>query len=726
MGTVSSIPQRIEVQPDNIPAELKSLDKWLVWMWVIDPKRPGKPAKPPYSVHTDKLAEHTNPKSWGTFEQALDKVKTAGKYHGVGFELSAGEGLVAWDLDHCIDPKSGKLEAWAKEIVDALNSYTEITPSGEGLRIFVKGDIPEDGRKKGPIECYKHLRYVTVTGYHYPNTPLVINESDDVMWKKIFAPDKPEVRRLKQSKQTALLLEGKWSEAGYPSQSEADLAFCRYLAEETDGDAAKIDELFRKSKLFREKWDKRHHGDGTTYGEGTIRQALAGYDSRFRLTDLGNARRFARILKDKARFCQGRWYIWDEKRLGEDKKQAIYLLSYEVIKELAEEAKKQEDDDRRKKFFAHALQLESRGKLDNMIKLTEHQEGIAILAEELDKNPYLFNCNNGVLNEKRELYDHKFDDLLTKLSPVNYNPNAKSPTWEKFLQDVLPDQEVIDYLSRAVGYSMTGLITEQKLFFAYGTGKNGKSTFFHAINLVFGDYFSSMPVESLMAKSNDQHPTVLADLRGVRFVLASEPEEGRRFNEGLLKQITGGEKIVARRMREDFFRFDSSAKLWIMGNHKPTIRGTDYAIWRRIHLIPFTVTIPKEKQDKNLWMKLEAEKEGILAWCVRGYEQWLKLGLSAPKAVEVATEDYRVEMDTIQDFINDECVLKGGVWTLHSDLYARYAGTARDKNERILSSKVFSQKLREKGFESARKTGNQLYWENILLIDHQHSRPEEM
>jgi putative DNA primase/helicase len=218
-----------------------------------------------------------------------------------------------------------------------------------------------------------------------------------------------------------------------------------------------------------------------------------------------------------------------------------------------------------------------------------------------------------------------------------------------------------------------------------------------------------------MASKSDQHPTILADLRGVRFILASEPEDGRRFNEGLLKQITGGEKIVARRMREDFSRFDSTAKLWIMGNHKPNIRGTDNAIWRRINLIPFNVTIPKEKQDKDLWVKLEAEQEGILLWMEKGRRNWLKNGLNPPDEVLIATQEYRNEMDVIQDFINEHVEEDLGNWLLHASLYGAYAKSASDTNERVLSSKMFAQKMREKGYQDARRPGNHLYWQNITL-----------
>jgi putative DNA primase/helicase len=713
MGDVVSIPQKIEIQPDNIPEELKSKDKWLLWRWEVTKGR-DKPTKPPYRLD-GKRADVTDPESWAPFQKALNRLLKVGKYHGVGFCLSTSDGIVAWDLDHCINQRTAEVEPWAMAIVQSLNSYTEVTPSGEGLRVFLLGTLPEDGRKKGNIEAYVNKRYITVTGAHLPGTPKALNTSNDEVWLKVFKADKPEIKKAKQGKNTNLLVEGKWEEAGYPSQSEADLAFCQYLAEECEGDAEKIDAIFRESKLYRDKWDKPHFGDGTTYGAATIGKAIQSYDSRFRLTDLGNARRFARLIKEEVRYCISHWYIWDGKRLEEDRRQKIYLLAYRVIKELIDEAKELKDDEQRKKRIGHAMKLESRSQLESMIKLTEHQPEIAIVPEDLDKNHEYFNCTNGIITPTGEIIPHSFEHMITKLSPVDYNPTSEAPVWEKFLTDIIPQENVLSYLQRAVGYSMTGLVTEQALFFLYGKGKNGKSTFLNALKRVFGDYFTSLPVDLLMAKHNDQHPTFLTDLRGARFVLASEPDEGRRFNEGLLKQITGGEPIKARRMRENSIEFESTAKLWIMGNHRPIIRGTDYAIWRRIHLIPFTVTITKEAQDKMLWSKLEGELEGILNWCVKGYLDWKRQGLNPPQEVIAATEEYRAEMDIIQDFLNEETVEHKGMWTLHADMYARYAGTSKDKNERLLSSKAFAQKLREKGIKDERRSANQLYWANIVL-----------
>jgi putative DNA primase/helicase len=719
-----------DIQPENIPKELTEKSRWLLWQWELrsDGKGGLKKTKPPYQLN-GKKAKVNDPETWTTFEKALaayeeSKSKSEkSRYGGIGFVLSDDDDIIAWDLDHCINYQNAIIEPWAEAIINQLNSYTEITPSGEGLRIFVKGDLPEGRRKKGPIECYKNFRFITVTGNLYLNYPTIIGPNNLETYET-FLNNKTEKnlkeeikkeRKEKKKTQLDLLQEGLWKEAGYPSQSEADLAFCRWLAEEENGNRERIDQRFRESKLYRDKWVTSHYADGRTYGEGTIEIALSSWETQWRLTDLGNAKRFTNIISEDIRYCHGRWYIWDGTRLEEDDLQKIYLYAQKVIDQLREEAKNTIDKEERKKIWNHMIQLESLHRIESMIKLTESQEEIAIAVDDLDKNPFLFNCANGILDIDGRIKPHAFEEMITKLSQVKINPKAKFTAWEKFLIEILPDKEIREFLQRAVGYSMTGSIVEQVLFFAYGTGSNGKSTFFHIISKVFGDYFNQLPVESLMASKNEQHPTVLADLRGIRFVLASEPEDGRRFNEGLLKQITGGEKIVARRMREDFYKFDSTAKLWIMGNHKPNIRGTDHAIWRRIRLIPFTVTIPKEKQDKDLWEKLELEKEGILMWCINGLLEWSKRGLDAPKGILAATEEYRIEMDILQEFINDELEVVINNFERHSDIYARYSEVTQKANERLISSRALIQKLREKGYKDVRRSANVLYWEGIKL-----------
>ncbi|HYU47276.1 MAG TPA: phage/plasmid primase, P4 family, partial [Terriglobales bacterium] len=247
------------------------------------------------------------------------------------------------------------------------------------------------------------------------------------------------------------------------------------------------------------------------------------------------------------------------------------------------------------------------------------------------------------------LQPHCREDLLTKCLPIAYDPNAECPTWLDFLKTIMANNAaLITFLQRAIGYSLTGDTSEQCLFIAHGSGSNGKSTFLEVLQALLGDYAESTPSASLLAKDrHDGIPNDIARLRGARLVTAVEIGEGKRLNEELVKRLTGQDTMTARFLFAEFFDFHAEFKLWIACNHLPTIRGTDHAIWRRIRLIPFTVTIPDEQQDKKLPGKLQAELPGILRWAIQGCLAWQEQELSTPSEVIAATKDYRALMDVI-------------------------------------------------------------------------------
>jgi putative DNA primase/helicase len=711
---------------DRIPQELKEIPQWVMWKWET---RQGKPSKPPYQIDGKTKASPTNPEHWITYREAveaLERVDDKGKpiFSGFGFALTGDLGLVAWDLDHCIDPKSLVLDEFAQKILDQVPSYTEVTPSGTGLRIILRGDIPADGKKSGNVECYKDKRYVTITGNHYPNTPEQVLELDCTpTWYEFFDARKDaETKKKKKNELTAekieLLKAGNYEEAGY-NRSEADLALCNHFATITNGDKNKMDSLFRETKLFRDKWDKRHSGDGRTYGQMTIDKALE-YFARPHLTDTGNARRLADIGKEELRYVAGKWYIWDGLRLKEDKMNQIYLYADRVTRQIREEAANTDDADRRDALLGWANQLESRSRTDSMLKLAQSRQPLPIDINELDKNLLAFNCESGVII-KDSVLPHSFEHLITKYAPCKLNLKAEAPLWEKFLEWCLPEPELRSFVQRMIGYSMTGDVSEQALFFLYGTGANGKSTLLNAIMRIFGDYAREISTDVFISKNNESHPTALMDLQGVRLAVCPELEDGKRFNEQSLKWITGGERIKARRLFQDFVEFRPTAKIWIVGNHKPVVRGTDYAIWRRIYLVPFTQKMPDDKKDGRYItgeiFSIHDEWEGILNWCYQGYLSWLEMGLAPPSIVKLATEEYRLEQDVVGQFLNQECEMIKDSSVTHKELYARYAFSAKENNEFVMSSKQFSMKLQDKGFEKYNGTGNVLMWKGLSFRD---------
>lgn len=429
-------------------------------------------------------------------------------------------------------------------------------------------------------------------------------------------------------------------------------------------------------------------------------------------TDAGNARRLVEASGHELRWVPqwGTWLTWDGARWKVDTKGVVVERAKAVAHALYAQAVLTTSEERRA-AIKWALASESAGRIDAMIRLARSEPGISVDADELDAYPWLFNVSNGTVDlTTGQLLRPDPTWLLTKLSPVDFDEEASCPRWLEFLDQVLPDREVQEFLRRAVGYTLTGITTEQVLFFAHGNGANGKSTFLESLAGVMGDYARQADPELLLnLGAVTAHPTGTADLQGARLVVCSEIDEGRRLAEAKLKRLTGGDKISARRMRENFFEFAPTHKLWLQANHRPVIRGTDYAVWRRLRLVPFLVTIPSEERDKFLARRLAEEAAGILAWAVGGCVAWRSYGLSSPVAVTAATESYRAEMDVLADFIEEYCRLGEEYRAAAADLYKAYTTWCADSGERPMSQHVLGAMLTERGFDR-RKYGPTRRW----------------
>jgi len=438
-------------------------------------------------------------------------------------------------------------------------------------------------------------------------------------------------------------------------------------------------------------------------------------------TDLGNARRLVRLHGQDLRYCYpwAKWLIWDGERWAPDDTGEAPRRAKASIAGMYAAAAAAPDDETRKALARHALKCESANRITSMLALAESEPSIPVLPGQLDADPWLINVLNGTLDLRAfELRPHDRSNLLTKLAPVIYDPSATCPTWEAFLQRVMGgDADLIGFLQRIAGYSLTGDTSEQVLFLLYGSGANGKSTFLETLRAMIGEeYALQLRPEALMIRKGETVPNDIARLKGARLVSARETEEGKRMAEALVKELTGGDTITARFLRQEYFDFRPEFKLFLAANHKPVIRGTDYAVWRRIKLIPFTVTIPPEEQDKALGRKLLGELDGIFAWAVRGCLAWQRDGLQVPAAVEAATSAYKAESDTLAAFLAECTTQDGNAETQASKLYAAYKSWCEDNGEMAITGTMFGRRLGERGYDKYTDRARHTFYMGLALL----------
>jgi putative DNA primase/helicase len=433
------------------------------------------------------------------------------------------------------------------------------------------------------------------------------------------------------------------------------------------------------------------------------------------LTDLGNAIRFAKMHGADVRYCDPwrKWMVWDGQRWTVDETQDIQRRAQMVRRQFYKEALEEPHSKQREALAAWAIQCESARRLASMVSLAQSQEGLPVLPGQLDADPMLLNCPNGTLSLRTgELRPHNRADLLTKLCPTAYRPDALCPTFLAFLASIFPatgdaaeepgDPELTEFVQRLLGYCLTGQVTEHIFPVFHGGGANGKSTLLTTVSDVIGrDYASPVSEDLLIARKGERHPTELADLFGRRLAIATENKEGARLNESLVKHMTGGDRIKARRMREDFWEFTPTHKIILQTNHKPIVREDDFGIWRRIRLVPFKSRFwdpnqpPKDgeerqpwlRQDKGLVARLTAEREGVLAWLVRGCLAWQRDGLCTPSCVMAATEAYEQEQSLIGPFIEEQCVTGNSSYRIRAlELYEGFRKFMEAAGERFIPS----------------------------------------
>ncbi len=439
------------------------------------------------------------------------------------------------------------------------------------------------------------------------------------------------------------------------------------------------------------------------------------------LTDLGNAHRLVAAHGDSLRYVAkwGRWLAWDGVRFAvDDDDVRVTELAADVPRRLWQLVPNVSGAER-DRLVKWATKSESAGTIAATARLARTVSGMSVSHTDLDADAWLLNVENGTIDLRTgQLLDHDPNRLLTKLAPTRFEPGADAPVWTQFLETVLPNPDVRDYVQRLAGYSITGDVREQVFVIATGVGRNGKSTMFDAITAVLGEYAVTAPKDLLLQTRHEPHPTSMTTLFGARFASAIETDKGTKLAEAQVKQLVGGDKITARRMREDFWEFEPTHKLWMACNHLPKINGTDLAIWRRIRVIPFDVVIPEDRIDLELKSKLRAEAPGILAWLVRGCQAWQAEGLETPAVVLAATTDYRTESNWLNRFCSDFSLVidpGGHAQTTVSEMRDMFERWCRDEGLH-LSRREFNEALEMAGCEQSR-TSQARVWKGIRRDD---------
>ena len=647
------------------------------------------------------------------------------------------------------------------------NTYMEVSQSGTGIHAIFKGKIPGKRRRKGNYEMYQTGRFFALTGNNIIPDPTIKSMSDDEMktlYEFLFGKDNivqlhsesdnitpvdlsvaEIIKRAENSAKTGtrftMFMKGGW-EQFYSSHSEADMAFANDLAFWTGRDFHKMDTIFRNSSLMREKFDEKR--GAVTYGTSLLNKAINetqsiynpesdSQDSESSYTfsfnedktkkimprswdDQGRGLRmrdqFATVLKFNA--VDKKWFFFNGSYWQEDiGNQRVELAAERVANSIKKEkpelsfSTKTDEDKAMNEWYR--FQKDSRSHMAKMHMIDEFKKYVIVKHGEFDKEDMLLNTESGYVDlSNGELHDHEIDKNFSHQTLAEYSDNVDAPLWEKFLNQIFnSDEELIHYVQKAIGYSFTGSVDEQCLFILNGRGRNGKSVFSNVISDVAGNYAKQMNVQTIVAKKNQSGSanSDIARLEGARIVTSSELNEGDRFDESLVKQLTGGDKILARFLYGSEFEYKPKFKIWMATNHLPIIRGTDDGIWRRIKIIPFNIQIPKEKVDKKLEYKLKAEYTGILNWIVQGAIMWQQEGLEDPEAVKQVIETYRAEMDPLDAFL-EECCTTGQNYSIKArEMYDAYHEWAKESEEYKMSLNKFGREMSKKLLRVKKRDG---------------------
>lgn len=734
----------------QIPADLRALRQWVV----SDPK--GRPI----NARTGGGAMSNNPKTWSDFDTVMQACAARGPDYLPAFALSDADPYCIVDLDDKPDkPASDETRELFDHIINGLDSYCERSRSGRGFHVIVEADLLAP-LKTAHVEIYDRAHFVTLTGdvvgkakpvrdgaAHIDALVERLRPAKPTTARALAAPgndaeepDDDVIARASNAPLTgakfAALHRGEWEELdiGDGSQSPADLAYVGMLWDAC-GNATQVERLWLASPLAER--DKGQRPDYIARMLDKVTQAppkLLDDDSPASMfSDRANARRIEHHMGDTLLYVPNiGWHVWEGARWKLDPLEArrhVGRLGRIVLAEAGNtfdraaraSSRAQADtlQELGEKLVKFSGTVENIAKVEAAMKWAESSHILRCDPERLDADPYLLGCDNGTVDLRTgDLLPADPQRLISKSTGVAFDPKAKAPQWERFLERIFRSHpELIPYMQRLAGWWLTGLSDPAMLAVLWGNGRNGKSTLIEAIQTAMGEYAGKTPSGFLTLRDNvDQ--AALAGLKGKRFVVAVESGEDGRLNEERVKAVTGGDEITARKLYQDYFTFKPTHKLAMQTNHKPTIRGRDDGIWRRVKLIPFVEKIEKAEEDPTLKLKLSEEAPGILAWAVRGAVALHANGydFDEPELVSAATKEYKSENDVIGDFITECCDVAAGASVEAGMLYIRYTEWAEENGERKVSKKKLGMALADRGFVSVAVGRNKLrHWQGLTL-----------
>lgn len=754
MSNASKSYKRVQVNLiEHIPSELKDLRQWVCWR--LETRDEGRATKVPVDPKTLGAASTTNPETWSSCVEAILATSKNSRLMGIGFVFTENDPYTGIDIDDCRDSKTGTIGIWAQELIDKLDSYTEVSPSGTGVKIIVNAQLPGAVRRRNKIEMYSEKRYFTMTGevvgerYEIEERQRQLSEVYDLAFgdkreeesKTVPTLDEEKLKRVQAIKDEDLLERALHAKNGekfgmlwtasykteYPSESEATQALLCILAYWTRGDEERIDRLFRKSKLMRAKWDARH--TGSTWGKREIKHAIAQTKNFFDpdvdellRNDTANADLFRGMIDGEyIRIEEWKtWLKWNGVHWLRDADGEVRQATRRVEEERARRAADliKSNEEKAKQEFIWAVKsgnAPQRSAIERLVR-----DMLAQPAELFDTQPLLLACSNGIIDLRTgELRPGLREDRITRGLHIAYDPSAQCPRFERFLYEIMNEnEEMVSYLWRVLGYTLTGDTSERAFFMMHGNGRNGKSTLVEVMQSMLGAYSQPARFETFLQKyqtRNDPRDD-LAILAGARLVVAQEADESKTLDVALIKTLSGGDKVVARFLYGTNFSFKPTFKLFLVTNHTPKIAESSHALWDRLHYIPFERRFTENEIDPKLVYKLNAELPGILARSVTGCIEWLKEGLAPPTKVVQAGDTLHETMDIPGCWLEECCIKHADAKVQHPALYVNYVEWCKKNGfKHPMTKHSLGSYIKDQGFEDYRGGRNVRWWRGIGL-----------